>query len=304
MKMLHLGGLLLLGALWGASFLFIKIGVAEMLPETLVAMRLTLAAAVLLVVLYATGLRLPMRWQAWRDFAFTGVVGLVLPFLFISWGEQSIASGTASILNATTPLFTALIAYLWTRGEHLTGTKLLGVVLGFVGVVIAVGGIDFQLGDASTQGEIAVLLASICYGISGVYARKAFQNMPAMVPATGQLTCAALLFVPIALARHGIPTPLPSLKVLAAVTTLALVGTSIAYILLYWLIERIGSTRSSMVTYLVAPIALVYGAVFLREAITFNALIGLALVVVGILLANGLIGSSVTPHTEEVGARG
>jgi drug/metabolite transporter (DMT)-like permease len=279
----------LLGAVWGASFLFIKIGVQEMPPETLVMLRLVIASIVLVGVLYARGMRLPARLRVWGDFLFLGVVGLILPYLLITWSEQSIPSGMAAILNATTPLFSLLVAYLWTREERLSGLKLLGVAVGFVGVVIAVGLKDLDLARADTQAHLAVLLAAACYAISGIYGRRAFRGMPALVPATGQMLAGALLITPIALALRGIPTPLPSAKALGAVVTLAVVGTAAAYILLYWLMERIGATRTSMVTYLLPPFALVYGALFLSEAIAPNALLGLGLVITGILLANGVL---------------
>lgn len=289
MRARYLGVLLLLGAIWGSSFLFIKIGVAEMPPEILVAMRLTIGALVLLAVLYARGLRLPARPRVWADLLFMGIVGMVLPYELITWGEQHITSGMAAILNATTPLFSVLLTYLWTREERLNGLRLLGVAVGFVGVIVAVGVEGLSAADAGTRSQLAVLLAAFCYGLSGIYARRAFRGMPALVPATGQLLSGALIITPIALALHGIPSPLPSPVALGAVAALAVLGTAAAYILLYWLIERIGATRSSMVTYLLPPFALVYGALFLHEPIMIGALLGLGLVVVGILLANGVV---------------
>ena len=204
--------------------------------------------------------------------------------------EQSIPSGMAAILNATTPLFTLLLAYLWTREEHLTGMRLLGVAIGFVGVVVAVGAEGLSISNASTRGQLAVLVAAAAYGVNGVYSRRAFRGMPPLLPATGQMLSATLIIAPLALALHGLPTALPSAGALGAVLALAVFGTALAYILLYWLIERLGATRSSMVTYLLPPFALVYGTLFLREPIALNALLGLALVVLGILLANGVLG--------------
>ncbi len=288
MQLKNLGVLLLLGAVWGASFLFIKIGVREMAPETLVAARLCIAAVLLLVVLYARGLRLPADRRMWGHFLFTGVVGLILPYMLITWGEQAIPSGMAAILNATTPLFTALMAYLWTREEHLTGLRLLGVAVGFAGVIVAVGVEDLSLASASTQGQIAVLVAAACYGANGVYSRRVFRGLPPLVPAAGQMLAGAVLMAPIALALGGLPSPLPSATALGAVLALAVLGTALAYILFYWLIERLGATRTSMVTYLLPPFALVYGALFLGETIALNALLGLGLVIAGILLSNGI----------------
>jgi drug/metabolite transporter (DMT)-like permease len=289
MQTRYLGVLLLLGALWGASFLLIKIGVEEMPPETLVALRLVVAALILVVVLYARGMRLPTQPRVWRDLLFLGTIGLVLPYLLITWGEQSIPSGMAAILNGTTPLFVVLLTYVWTREERLTGARLLGVLVGFVGVIVAIGIEDVDLMQSSTQAQLAVLGAAFCYGIAGIYARRAFRGVPALIPATGQMLTGALAITPIALWRHGIPSPLPSAEALGAVLALAVLGTSFAYILMYWLMERIGTTQTSMVTYLLPPFALVYGALFLRERITVDALLGLGLVIVGILLANGVV---------------
>jgi drug/metabolite transporter (DMT)-like permease len=289
MQTRYLGALLLLGALWGASFLFIKIGVQEMPPEVLVALRLGVAALILLGVLYGRGMRLPTGARIWADLFFLGAIGLVLPYLLITWGEQYIASSMASILNATTPLFSVLLTYVWTREERLSGLRLLGAAIGFIGVVVAVGIEDLSLTSANTQAQLAVLLASFCYGLTGIYARRAFRGIPALIPASGQMFTGALLIAPIALVRHGIPDPLPSPAALGAVLALAILGTSFAYILLYWLIERIGATRTSMVTYLLPPFALIYGKLFLDERISLDALRGLGLVIVGILLANGVI---------------
>src|SRR6266508_1131444 len=276
MQLRNLGVLLLLGAVWGASFLFIKLGVQAMAPEVLVALRLIIASIVLIGVLYARGLRLPANLRVWGDFLFLGVVGLIFPYLLITWSEQSIPSGMAAILNATTPLFSVLLTYIWTREEQLSGLRLLGVAIGFVGVVIAVGIADLDLSRADTRAQLAVLLAAACYGVAGIYGRRAFRDMPALVPATGQMLAGAIIITPLALALRG-------------VVALAVFGTAFAYILLYWLMARMGATRTSMVTYLLPPFALVYGALFLHKVIELNALLGLVLVGFGILLANGVL---------------
>lgn len=290
MQLRYLGVLLLLGAVWGTSFLLIKISVAEMPPETLVALRLVVSALVLLGVLYAGGQRLPTRPRTWADLFVLGIVGMVLPYLLITWAEQSIPSGVAAILNATTPLFAVLLTYFWTREERLSGPRVLGVGVGFAGVVVAVG-VDSlgATGGAAIRPQLFVLLAALCYAVAGIYARRAFRGMPALVPATGQLITGALVITPIALALHGLPSPMPSALALGSVLALAVFCTAFAYVLLYWLIERIGPTRASMVTYLLPPFALLYGALFLNEQVSPNTLFGLGLVVVGILLANGLL---------------
>jgi drug/metabolite transporter (DMT)-like permease len=289
MRFRYLAVLLVLAAVWGSSFLFIKIGVAEMHPVTLVATRLVVGATILLVVLYGRGLRLPTEARTWVDLLVVGVTGLIIPYVLITWGEQFIDSNLAAILNATVPLFSVLLTYIWTRDEQWNSLKLAGILVGFAGVMVAVG-IGAINGDrASLEGDIAILVASFFYAIAGIYGRRAFRGMPALVPATGQLVSGAVLITPVALLGWGIPDPLPSSIAIGAVLALGVLGTSVAYILLYWLMERIGATRTSMVTYLLPPFAIVYGAVFLDEAISRNAILGLGLVIVGILLANGVL---------------
>jgi drug/metabolite transporter (DMT)-like permease len=303
MKLKYMAVLLLLGAVWGTSFLFIKLGVAEMPPETLVALRISIAAVILVVVLYGRGQRLPASRSMWRDFFVIGTIGLIIPYALITWAEQTIPSGMAAILNATTPLFAVLLTYVWTREEQLSGWKLIGVALGFVGVVVAVGLADFNPSNTNIVAELAVLAAAACYGFSGIYARRAFRGVPALVPATGQMVAGAIIAVPLALILRGVPA-LPSATAIGAVLALAVFGTAVAYILLYWLIERLGASRSSMVTYLLPPFALVYGAIFLHEQIGLNALLGLGLVVVGILLANGVLRLPALRRSQGSGVRG
>lgn len=288
MHLRSLGVLLLLGLIWGASFLFIKVGVAEIPPATLVAVRLIIAVIILLIVLYSAGLRLPSSLRAWGDLAFVGIVGVVLPFLLITWGEQSIASSMAAILNATTPLFTMLLASVWTREDRMAGQRWVGVVIGFVGVIVAVGtgGLTF---DSGLLGKLAVLMAAVCYAVTAIFSRRAFRGMPALVPATGQILFGTLVITPVALVLDGVPRALPSAAAIGAVLALAILGTALAYLMYYWLLDRLGAPRTSMVTYLTPPLALVYGALLLSEPITLNALLGLGLVIAGIALANSVI---------------
>lgn len=277
-----------LGAIWGTSYLFIKVAVRELPPEVVVSGRLLLGALVLLGVLAVRGERLPASMKSWRDFLIVGITAVVLPFTLISWGEKSISSGMAAILSATTPLFAVLGTAVWTRDERLSAARLLGVVLGFAGVVVTVGLQDFSISSASTRGQLAVLAAACCYGLSGLYMRRAFRGIPPLIPAAGQLVAGSLVITPIALVRHGAPA-LPSLKVSGAILALGLLCTAIAYILLYWLIERIGPVRTVMVTYLFPPFALLYGWLLLDERLGANAILGLLVVFAGILVANGLL---------------
>ena len=289
MHIRHFAVLLLLGIIWGSSFLFIKIGIEDLAPAMLVAERLGLAALLMPGILRARGLRMPRNGRVVRDFFVTGIVGVALPFFLITWGEQHIPSGMAAIINATTPLFVVLLSFIVMREERLVGLKLLGVVFGFGGVLIAVGLARLDSASGSLQGYIASLSAALCYAISGLYSRHAFRGMPALLPATGQITCAALIVVPIAFGIYGLPRELPTPRTIGALLMLAVFCTTLAYVLNFWLLERLGAARSSMVSYLLPPIALAYGALFLGEAITLDALVGLLFVLVGIMLANGVV---------------
>lgn len=280
--------LLALAAIWGMSYLFIKVAVRELPPETIVSGRLLLATLTLLLVLYARGLRLPASLSKWRDFFIVGISAVVLPFALIAWGEQSISSSLAAILTATAPLFAVLGTSVIARDERMSGLRLFGIGLGFFGVVFTVGLRDFAFSSAASRGQLAVLAAGACYGLSGLYARKAFRGQPPLIPATGQLVAGSLVITPIALVRHGLPS-VPSGEVLGAMLALAFVCTAVAYILFYWLMERIGAVRTSMVTYLLPPFALVYGWALLDEQVGVNVIAGLLLVIVGILLANGIL---------------
>jgi drug/metabolite transporter (DMT)-like permease len=285
----YLAGLFALGAIWGAAFMLIKIAVAEIPPVPLVTVRLVIAALVLGVVLYARGMRLPRHTRLWRDFFGLGVIGVVLPFTLISWGQQFIPSGITAILNATIPLFSVLLSYVWNREDQLGGVKLAGLALGFVGVLLAVGRDGLSLANSGTQGELAVLGAALCYAVSGIYGRRAFGGMPPLVPATGQLSAAALIMLVITPLLGGYPQSLPSTGPLLALLALALFPTVIAYILFYWIMDAIGATRTSTVTYLIAPFGLLFGALFLGEPITAGIVAGLALVIIGILVTNGVL---------------
>jgi drug/metabolite transporter (DMT)-like permease len=302
MSLRSFGVLLLLAAIWGAAFLFIAIGVAEIPPATLVALRLIGAAVILLAFFLARGNRLPRMAAIWRHFFFMGIVGLVAPFLLITWGQQSVASGLTSILITTTPLFSVLIGFLWTK-ERLRLIQLLGVAIGFGGVVVTIGpGQLRQAADLLGQG--AIVLAAVCYAVTGLYGQRVFRGMTPLLPATGQQIAGAVTILPIALAADGLPTAWPSARAIGAVVALAVVCSAFAYILLYWLIERIGATRTSLVSYLLPPFALMYGALLLNEQVTAQQLAGLALVIVGVVLSNGVGDFSLAAWRRRAGAAG
>jgi len=279
--------LLALGTLWGTSYLFIKVTVAEVPALTLVAGRLALAAVIMWIILRTQGLSMPRERRMWGVYATMALVNAALPYALISWGEQYITSGLASLLQATTPIFTVLLAQFLTAEERITPAKILGVVIGFVGVGLLMLP-DLRHGlQASLLGQLAIVGSSLCYAGSAIYARSQLKGQPPLFSATGQLTIGTAFMVPISLVVdrpfHLSPSPLA----LAAWGSLAILGTVLAYYLYFTLIERTSATFVTMVTYIVPINGLILGALVLNEQLNLTVLVSLALVLLGVLLVNG-----------------
>lgn len=280
--------LFVLAALWGASFLFIKVAVAEMSPLTLVFVRLALGALGLLLFVPFK----PEIMQDWHTrlgaFFIVAVFNAIIPYLAISWGEQHVPSGMAAILNATTPLVLVLISNWWPGGERLTWLRFGAIVIGLVGVAILVGPAAFNTGTSSLYvlGALSCLIGAASYGLGSLMTRTYLVGLPLMQQAIGQIGMGVVILIPIegiALAIQP-QTHIPSFWAIASALALALGGTTLAYIAYFWLLERVGPTRTLIVTYLLPCTALVYGALLLHEAVGPNSLLGLALVLVGIFL--------------------
>jgi drug/metabolite transporter (DMT)-like permease len=286
------GVLGLLALIWGASFLFIKIAVEDVSPATVVFGRLAFSVATLLVILAARP-QLGAGWRRyWRLGFAIGIVNNVLPFLLISWGETRIASGVASILNATTPLFTVMLAHFWAGpgGEALSWRRGGGVLIGFLGVGVLVGPETLQIGGGGMSqifGELAVLIAAAAYGVGALMSKRYSGSAPLVGPFTMQIT-ALLVMAPVALLWSP-PTRLPSLAALGSIAELGILGTALAYLLFFRLINSVGPTRTALVTYLLPCTALLWGALFLGEQVSWNALAGLVLVLLGTMLTNGTL---------------
>ncbi len=281
-----------LALIWGASFFFIKIGVREVSPATVVAGRLACSLLTLGAVI-AFKPELIAGWRSyWRLAVVTAVVNFVLPYLLISWGETRIESGTASILNATTPLFTVLLANWWVGVgyEALTTRRAVGVVVGFVGVAILIGPLAFNFaghGAAGILGDLAVLVAAIAYGFGALFSKGFAGSAPLVGPFLPQVVSLSLV-LPIALLWSP-PTHLPSAAAIGAIATLGAVGTGVAYLLYFWLIEHVGATRTTLVTYLLPCTALVWGVLLLGEHVAWNAVVGLVFVLLGTMVTNGTL---------------
>jgi drug/metabolite transporter (DMT)-like permease len=281
--------LIALSILWGGSFFFIGVAVAELPTLTIVTLRVALAAIALHVVLHLRGLAMPRDRRVWAAFFGMGLVNNAVPFTLIAWGQGHIASGLASIFNATTPLFAVLIAHVLTEDEKLTAPKLAGVVIGFVGVTAMLGGGTLQSLGVDVLAQLAVLLAAVFYAFSGVYGRrfKAMGVAP-LATAAGMLTASTVLVLPVMLiVDQPWRLPTPGAAALGAVAALALVSTAFAYILFFRILAAAGATNLLLVTFLIPVSAILLGATLLGERLEPKHFLGMALIGLGLAAIDG-----------------
>jgi len=285
MKPRDLIDLLMLAALWGGSFLFLRVAVPEFGPIALIALRVGIAALFLLAVLAVCG-----RWAQMRAHAvpltLVGVINSALPFCLFAYATLSVTAGFASILNATTPLWGAIVAHLWLR-ERLGAWRIAGLVLGLAGIVVLVWGrIGFSAGSDGLA-ILAALGATASYGVAACYSRRRLADVDPLVVATGSQAGAAVLLAP--LAAFAWPAQPASATAWASVAVMGLASTGLAYILYFRLIARAGPTQAVSVTFLVPVFATAWGALLLGERVTGRMLAGGLVVLAGTALATGLI---------------
>jgi drug/metabolite transporter (DMT)-like permease len=278
--------LIALALLWGASFLFIKVAVRELTPATLITGRLglaalTLAALVPFVVGSSETLRQLRAHAGWL--LVVALVNTAIPFWLLSWGETRIDSGLASIIQASVPIFNALIAFVAFREVRVTGAPLVGVAIGFVGVALLVGAQP----EGKVLGALAVVGMAFCYGVGGLVTGRYLRTATPMVVAFASTVIATLVWLPVGVAEA--PSQTPGWKTIASVVALGIPGTALAYLLFFGLINGPGAAYASLVTYLIPPIALAYGAVFLGERFGAYAFGGLALILAGVALGTGAV---------------
>lgn len=278
--------LFVLGAIWGASYMFIKVGVSEIPPFSFVEGRLLIASLALIAVIRWRGETIPPSRREWMPLIAMGIFNGVIPYTMITWGETHITSGLAAILTAAMPLFTLLLAHWWTHDERLTWLKLLGVLVGFAGVVVIFVPELRQGIQLEFWGQLAVVIAAASYAVATLVARKFLKGVSHVMASTGQMASAAVMMFPLALVFDAPWNLRPSLPALGSLLTLALLGTSFAYVLYYWLIEHTGATRTSLVTYLIPIFGLFWGVVVLSETIELEAIAGLILIIIGVVLVN------------------
>src|SRR5215212_6201655 len=279
--------LMVLALLWGGSFFFSKIAVGELPPLTVVLCRVMLAALALTVVVLLSGRRMPADPRLWGAFFIMGVLNNVIPFSLIFWGQTQIASGLAAILNATTPLFTVLVAHVATKDEKLSTSRLFGVFAGMMGVAVMIGPGAFAGGGGSTLAKTAVLGAALSYAFAAIWGRR-FRGLPPIIAANGQLSASALVMTPVALlADRPWSLAFPSARAVWALIALALLSTAAGYIVYFALLARAGATNVLLVTLLIPPSALLLGALFLAESVETRDLVGLAFIASGLAAIDG-----------------
>ena len=279
--------LITLSVIWGGSFFFAKVAVSEVPPLTIVLGRVGIAAVALHLVLQATGIGMKVDARTWRDFLVMGLLNNAVPFSLIFWGQKDIGSGLASILNATTPLFTVIVAHVLTRDERATPLKMLGVALG-IGGVAAMIGLDLLSGlESHVASELAVVGAAVSYAFASIFGRR-FKGRPSLQVATGQLTGSSLLILPMALLiDHPWSLAMPSAASLGSILGLALLCTALAYVIFFRILARAGATNLMLVTFLVPVSALALGIAFLGETVTAHHLIGMGMIGLGLAAIDG-----------------
>jgi drug/metabolite transporter (DMT)-like permease len=283
--------LLLLSILWGGSFFFAGIQVKALPPFTIVFLRVGLAAIILNVLLKALGKKLPDSLSAWRAFFAMGLLNNAVPFCLVVWGQSHIASGLAAILNATTPISTVVVANFLTTDEKMTGNRLLGVMIGFLGVVVLIGPDSLEGLGGNVLAQLAVLLAGVSYAFAGVYGRR-FRPMgiDPILTATGQVTASAILLFPFA-AFVDAPWMLamPPWPVWAAAAGSAAFSTALGYVLYFRILATAGATNILLVAFLIPVSAILMGSLGLGEHLEATQFAGLAFIGAGLVAIDGRV---------------
>jgi len=279
--------ILTLAALWGSSYLFIKVGVRDFEPTVLMTLRLLIGGLLLLGFLAATsgGREVVSSVRgAWREGLVMGTINGAVPFTLIAWGETHIDSGVAAIANASVPIFVALLAIKFNPSQRASGLKLVGILVGLAGVAVLVG-VHPEGGMWATLGTLAVVLSSLCYAAGGLYGQRALGRATGPVLATASMLYGGLLLLPFALFQ--LPDHVPGWKSVASLLGIAVLGTAVAQLILYRVLRLFGAARLSLVTYLIPAFALLYGSLILDEALRPSMLVGLGLILGGVALGSG-----------------
>lgn len=285
MKTKHWIVFIVLGLIWSSSFLWVELAIRELGPITLVAFRVLFGLLFGLIVIFIQGVKFPRTLKEWTPLLVLGLTNIAIPFFLISWGQVSIESGVASILDATVPLFTILASHFLLNDDKMTVSKVLGLLVGFAGVIILMIK-DLGAGTSTLLGQLAVIVACVFYAGSSIYARKMTEGTPAILRSMGPLVSATIAMW-IAAFLFEAPIKIPTLPITwIALLWLGILGSGAAFIMLYYLIHEIGPTRATMVTYLFPLGGVTLGVIFLDEKLTWQIVTGAVLIILSLVIAN------------------
>ena len=281
--------LLLLGlaTVWGGSFFFAEIALTEVPPLTITLHRVFWAIPALLLVVWWQKINIPRSLNTWLCYLVMGALNNAIPFSLIFWGQVTIDSGLASILNGTTAVFGAVVASIFLIDEPLTHRKIIGAVFGLLGVAVIMGIGALTHFDLRNLAQLAVLGAALSYAFASVWGKRYLSGHPPIMNALGMLTGAAVLMIPIALLTDGVPDLTLSTTVWASLIAIALLSTALAYLLYFKILIRAGSANLMLVTLLIPPVAVSLSVAFLGEQLGYDAMAGFALIAVGLAITDG-----------------
>jgi drug/metabolite transporter (DMT)-like permease len=280
--------IILLSIVWGGSFFFVGVAVKELPPLTIVLFRVALASMILLAIVYLKGERMPSSLSIWGSFMVMGALNNLIPFCLIVWGQTHIESGLASILNATAPMFSIVLAHFFIREEKLTFNRIAGVVLGWIGVSILIGIESLRGFGLEVIGQIAVLGAAISYAFAAIYGRR-FKDMKPIVVATGMLCGSTIMMIPLALYFDQPWNLAPGAMTIMSILGLAVISTSLAYIIYFHVLATAGPTNLLLVTFLIPISAIVLGVMVLGEQLGWEIFVGMGMIFIGLITIDGRV---------------
>ena len=279
--------LLVLAAVWGGTFFFAEITLQEVPPLTITLLRVALAIPFLAAIVIKRAIKIPRSTRIWGAYLVMGALNNAIPFSLIFWGQTQITSGLASILNATTALFAAVVAGLLLKDEPLTAKKMIGAALGILGVAFIMGPSALTDFNPSDLGQVAVLCATLSYAFAGVWGKTALSSQPPLMNALGMLIGSTALMIPAVLWYDGVPILSLSIHVWAALVCMAVLSTALAYVLYFAILARAGAANMLLVTLLIPPFAIALGVIFLGETISAQVWIGFMIIALGFAVTDG-----------------
>ncbi len=280
--------IILLAGLWGSSFFFIKLALLQITPLTIVLIRVGISAIILNIIVLVSGKKIPRSPKVWVSFFFMGALNNLIPFSLIIWGQQFVESSTASILNASAPVFSVILAHYLTTEERMTPIRVIGVILGLTGVSILIGFSGIQISGMKLLGQVAMLGAALCYALSAIYGRR-FRGESPIVVASGVLTGATVMMIPVVFLFEQPLSLSPDTTTITALAGLTLLSTTLAYVFYFKTLSLTGPTNLLLVTFLIPIVAVFLGVVVLGESLGLNVIIGMIFIFAALVVTDGRV---------------